>query len=117
MLLGGTSMESGSHNHDQLFADADRFAREASIASDNELMDVVRGLLNISESGQEPADQRKTAAELLAALATRFDSAFESVVEIANRYIRTQYIDDASPYSPNGFDILAQVVGRQRSIV
>lgn len=55
-------------------------------------------------------DLRRKAARATAVLACRFpDVVLPVVLESVRRYCVMAQIDDADPYSPNGFDVLAQM--------
>jgi len=54
-------------------------------------------------------DLRQRAARIVAALAVLIPSVLELVIDNAHHYAETQHIDDAFPYNPNSFDVLANM--------
>ncbi len=89
---------------------------EESRADETELREVTDSLISLYDSGFNESGQRYRAVRLVGALAKRHDLVLDRVIENAHRYSRTQHIDDAFPYEPNGFDVLAEM-GQGRSKV
>jgi len=52
---------------------------------------------------------RRKATHIIRELAKRYDIILDLVMENARQYANAQYIDDAFPYSPNSFDVLAEI--------
>jgi hypothetical protein len=68
-------------------------------------------LIAIYDSGMPTAslDTRQRAAACVAKMASLDDTVLASIIENARMYARVQQIDDAFPYSPNSFEVLAIV--------
>lgn len=92
---------------ERLFALGERIASQEGDDVDSEqLKTLVSCLVSLYDSMASRA-LRKRAADVAGALAKRYDIALDLVVASAGQYARTQHIDDAFPYAPNGFDVLA----------
>lgn len=70
---------------------------------------LARQLIGIYDAPSERSELRERAAVVVAKLASRSPKVLELVIENAEQYGRHQHIDDAFPYSPNGFEVLARV--------
>ena len=66
-------------------------------------------MIAVYESGFNERDQREGAMRIVSTLANRHDFVLTRVFEDARRYARNQHIDDAFPYDPNTFDVLAEM--------
>lgn len=73
-------------------------AREMAL----QLIDVYDMVYNSDES-------RRMAADLVADLARDDQEVIDLVIQSAARYTEKQFIDDASPYSPNSFEVLSRI--------
>jgi hypothetical protein len=74
---------------------------------DTKVVELGVKLIKIYDSIDSPDDLRQRAFNLECSLSIRQPIILESVIKNAECYIRGQYIDDASPYSPNSFEVLA----------
>jgi len=59
---------------------------------------------------------RRLAAAIVATLAAASPAILELVIINAEEYGKHQHIDDADPYNPNSFDVLATVKPTERTI-
>jgi len=74
-------------------------------------------LIAIYDSISGGQSTRNVAAETVAQLARRHSAVLDLVIANAREYARTQHIDDASPYTPNSFDVLASVGQRNARVI
>lgn len=93
----------------RLFSEGERLIGAERHASKEEIKRVVNGLINIYDNPLNGREIREKAFRLVICLAKQDDLALDCVIINARRFIETQYIDDASPYSPNSFDVLSEV--------
>lgn len=94
--------------HGQLFAMGEQLASQSDGTIDETgLKTVANQLISLYDNTYSRASLRERAADVVKDLASRYDSVLDLVVLSARRYSRTQHIDDAFPYHPNGFNVLA----------
>jgi hypothetical protein len=72
---------------------------------------LARALILIYDAPWQRSDPtvRSEAANLVAVLAAADSDVLDCLIENARSYADAQHIDDAFPYSPNGFEVLAKV--------
>jgi hypothetical protein len=87
------------------------------------LLQATRDLIEIYERDDVPYVHRHAASQIVARLSDTYPAALTLVIEHARSYAESQHIDDAFPYAPNSFDVLAvsaradQVVEFLREVV
>jgi hypothetical protein len=88
-----------------------------SSIDDPKVLTIAAEIVAICDSPFRSSALRVRAADITAQLADQYDSILELVYESARTYVKSQYIDDAFPYSPNAFTVLAQVTRRKQHAV
>lgn len=74
-----------------------------------DLLTLAEKSIQIYDSLSFPDSLRKRAAHTVSKLATHDARILEIVIKNAELYARMQHIDDAFPYSPNSFEVLAAI--------
>ena len=80
-------------------------------------LSIARRLIGIYNHIYGPQALREEAARLVVALAGRAPAVVQLVIEDARAYAKHQHIDDASPYSPNSFEVLGRIEPANEYIV
>lgn len=102
----------------QLFVMGEQLACESDGHNDETGLETVANqLISLYDSTFNRASLRERAADVVKNLASRHDSVLDLVFVSARLYARTQHIDDAFPYHPNGFDVLAGTRNRNRKVI
>jgi len=83
----------------------------------DDLLSLTGELISIYEDPCLTGDLRKKAADVVAKLAAHDYGVLKLVISNAEEYAESQHIDDAFPYSPNGFEVLARVGRRYEEVV
>jgi len=73
------------------------------------MVELANRLIAIYDSSCWSAGDRERAAQLASVLASRSNAVLDLVIGNAQRYGKLQHIDDAFPYCPNSFDVLAMI--------
>lgn len=74
-----------------------------------ELERIANELIHSYDNPYNGYEIREKAFHVICSLANQYDLVLDFVINNARHYIETQYIDDASPYSPNSFDVLSEI--------
>lgn len=97
-------------NEERVISAAERVAAgKLDCVVEAELRVVADSLISLYDSVFKDRGQRNRAVRLACSLAKRYDLVLDLVIENARRYVRTQHIDDAFPYAPSSFDVLAEM--------
>jgi hypothetical protein len=101
----------------QLLLDGKRLIGIERFVDEEELKRMVGELIDTYDNPFNSSEIREKAFCSVSSLARQNDLVLDSVISNARRFIETQYIDDASPYSPNSFDVLSEIgKGNPKSI-
>lgn len=73
------------------------------------LWELISKLISIYNNPHYDNTLRVKATQVVSNLAKRFDQVIGLVIEDARKYVETQHIDDAFPYSPNSYNVLANI--------
>jgi len=92
-----------------LVSDCEKFVEAGELPSERDLRKLTEGIISIYDDSLNEDNLRKRAVDVVCDLARRYDEVLDIVIENAQKYADAQHIDDASPYSPNSFNILAKV--------
>jgi len=82
-----------------------------------DLLHVARKLIDIYNAVYRSNALREEACEIVANLAMKHEEVLDIVIENSRNYTKNQYIDDASPYSPNSFDVLLKVGSSNEKVI
>jgi hypothetical protein len=80
---------------------------ENDFLGETKVLDLGVKLIEIYDSVFSSADLRQRAFKVVCGLAIRQPGILELVIKNAERYAAGQQVDDAFPYSPNSFEVLA----------
>lgn len=103
---------------DLLIAQGERILNQKSEMGTDDLRALASALIAIYNDPSNSDLRRKKAAKIVGDLADQYDLVLELVIDNAQQYAIAQHVDDASPYHPNSFGVLAHLESsRTRAIV
>jgi hypothetical protein len=90
--------------------------RMPRVVTEPSLLELAAELITVYDSPFGRTDLKWRAADIVTGLAITSSAIVDLVIKNASQYAGSQHIDDAFPYSPNGFDVLVQI-GRRDGVI
>lgn len=108
-LITSTPSNRTENKEDDLVKQGEEVVAKKLSVDNDALIDLTGKLIDLYDNPFLREQLRNKSARIVAMLAGLHESILGLVIENAKKYARSQHIDDASPYSPNSFEVLSEI--------